>query len=444
MGEQALYEAFQSLKAATKEEALSVGEDYMGSYGDQPRAKEVLLQMSQTSLVLLNFPKAASYMATYGQKYPNDPNSKELLEQAAGLYSGIGKTNESFLIYQMLGQTEKGLAALAQWGKWEELESKASQVSGLTGLYYQGLSQVRSSKKEEGLQLLTRAFGTSPKNDEERTFWSHAGVIITENEIKLFFEKSKLTGFSMDLLQSLLEKYQTIMGISQNVIANGAGLWKLAALSLNANTNYLFSQYLERAPAPNGVSMEQFKKIITPQVAQYRASAQQGFITCFSVGEENEIASGFVRSCAQHALWSEKKESFQMRASRLPASLASEKIKLEIKNNPRSSELIKKLAAEQMLNQNESGALTLLIRARDLDPEAADIDSLKAVAWLRLGAQNNAMESVQAALSKNANEPLALAIKKKMFTQYGYKKKMALLGNIQPKSKSPYNNLIPK
>lgn len=441
MGEQALFEAFLSLKAATKEQALDIGEDYMGTYGNNARAKEVLLSMSQLSLVLLNFHRAAGYMAAYAQKYPNDPSSKELLEQAAGLFAMSGQTNQAYSIYQMMGQPNKGITNLAQWGKWTDLEKRASQMRGLSGLYYQGLAQIRSGKEQEGIQMMKRVLESSPSSEEEKEFWSHAGVIMAENAAKEFYRRTKQANFTMEKLQQLLEQHQFVTSVTQNVIASGTGLWRLAALSIDANINNQISTFLSKMPPPSGVGAAQFKKIIAPQVQQYQSAANQSFATCLDAGEENEITSGFILACRTKTLWSEDKDSFVMRVSRLPSSTTSSAVRDQLKSNPRSSETIKKYAAERISAQDEATALLLLTRARDLDPNSADIESLKAVAWLRLGANVNAMTSAKEALAKDPSEPLALQVKRFLFTRYGYKKKLASLGISK---KSPYNNLLPR
>lgn len=444
MGEQALYEAFLSLKAGTKEQALDIGEDYMATYGTNPRAKEVLLQMSQLSLVMLDFVRAASYMAAYAQRFPNDPSSNELLEQAASLFAMAGKTDQAYSIFQMLGQKNRGVAVLSQWGRWNELEKRATQINGFLGVYYQGLAQFRSGKEQEGLQMMRKVLESSASTDEEKELWSHAGVILAEDAARSFYQNTKPGVFSMDVLQGILEQHQFITSITQNVVSNGGGIWRLAALSIDASINNHLSQFLNKAPAPAGVNLAQFKKIIEPQVAQYKANATQSFSTCLEVGEENEIASGFVLACRNHSLWTEEKDTFQMRTTRLLASSNSSALREQIKANPRSSELIKKYAVERMAAKDESTALMLLTRARDLDPASAEIDALKGIAWLRLGASVNAMLAAKEALAKDASEPSALEVKKVLFKRFGYAKKLALLNANGGGKKSPYNNLIPR
>lgn len=441
MGEQALYEAFVSLKSATQEKALDVGEEYIGTYGHYPRAKDVLLQMTQLSLVLLNFSKAATYMATFSQKFPNDENAKSLLEESAQLFDSIGKSDSAYAAFQILGRPERGLASYAQWGQWSKLEEKAAQIPGLSGLYYQGLSHIRTGKGEQGIQLLKRAFEVSPNNEEEQQSWSHAGIILIETELNQFMKISKFKGFTMETLQNLIGSYQSISSISESIINNGIGLWRLAALSLNANINYYFANILEKAPAPPGIALNQFKNVIAPQVSQYRSVASQGYAACLSVGEENEIASGYVVGCRKKSFWNEAKEQFKMRASR---SLASDSvINKQLIQNPRSSELIQKLAAKQISINNEAMALASLTRAKELAPNSASVESLRALALLRLGGQNLSMLATNEALKLDPQDPLALAIKMSLLKKFGYTKKLSQLNKNNFNTKSPYIHLIP-
>lgn len=442
MGEQALYEAFLSLKAASKEKALDIGEEYMATYGNNSRAKEVLLQMSQLSLVFLDFVKAASYMATFGQKFSNDPSSNALLEQAALLYAMSGKTNESFIIYKMLGQPERGAKVLSQWAQWSALESQASQISGLSGIYFQALAQIRQGKLQSGIPLMKRVLSISPNSEEEKDKWSHAHIIVMEDAISQFKQATQVTPFTTQVLQSILEQQQLVSSIAQNVVSNGSGIWKLAALALDSSTNEQLAHFLKSTPPPSGFSPDQFKKVVGPQVTQLESNASNGFTMCAQVAEENELASGYVSSCRERKPWSEKTESFSMQGSRQIASLSKSPLKEKLMTNPRSSQLIKEFAVTTMESKDEPTALLLLTRARDLDPSSADVESLMSLAWYRMGAFANSMSSVKEALSKDPQDSLALSIKRELFKKFGYKKKLAELNSLKGVKKNPYIRLI--
>ncbi len=442
MGEQALFEAFISLKSGTKEQAFGVGEEYMATYGDNPRAKDVLLQMSQLSLVLLDFVRAASYMATYGQKYPDDPTSKSLLEQAASLYSMSGKTDKTFVIYKMLGQASRGATVLSQWGQWSELERQASQISGLSGIYFQGLAQVRLGKRQEGMSMMKRAFSSPPSTPEEQEYWAHAGVMLMEDAVSQYDQLTKVKPFTMQALQAILEQQQIISTIAQSVIQQGVGIWKLAAISFDANISYNLSQFLKRTPPPSGFSADQFKKVVAPQIKQYETNAESGFASCLEVAEQNELASGFVISCRNRSFWSEVKENYLMRSSRQIASSNATSLRQKLKASPRSSELIRAYAVDRIENKDEPMALLMLTRARDLDPNSSEVDSLMSLAWLRLGAYSQSMASLKEAIAKDPNDPLAIDIKKTLFKKFGYKKKLLQVSQLKLSKKNRYIHLI--
>ncbi|MBX2986982.1 MAG: tetratricopeptide repeat protein [Bdellovibrionaceae bacterium] len=407
MGEQALYEAFTSMKAEARREAYDIGEEYIASYEKNPRAKEVLLALSQLSLIMLDYQRAASYMGTYAQKYPQDTNARTMALQAAQIYENLGSTREAMTAYQMAGDSNAALKMLFKFGDWAELNKAAASVSGLSGQYYQGMSLFRSGNQQAGLSLLRRVAESSGSSPDEKEMTAHAAVMVAEAELAAFKSQGRGQTFSAALLQSKASQYQGISAHLQAAVGSGGGRWVIGALYNLGRLNRDFADFLKAAAPPAGMAPAQLQQLVQGQVKGYEQVAQENFATCLKLAEENEIPTGYVQGCRARNDIAETSEFTPWpKSSRAPANVPAD-LAAGLRKDPRSPELLRRLAASEIRSGQSSRALLVLSRAAEIAPNDSLNESYLGVAYLNLKQYGYAQNAFQQALSKNPSDPLA-------------------------------------
>ena len=406
MGEQALYEAFVSLKAQSQPQAFEIGEEYVGSYEKSPRAKEVLISLSQLALVILDHARAASYMATFAQKYPQDPNAKAFSTQAALIYDYTGDLSKAAVAYQLSGDTTSILKSYFRSQQWNELNRLASKYPGVRGQYYQGISLVRLNNPA-GYGLLERVARGSANDNEEKEMIGHAGVVVGEKMLAQFRATAMNQAFSAGLIQQKSADYQNISSYLQASVNSGAGTWTVGGLYNLAVLNRLFVSFLKTAKPPAGMDPAQLQQAMAGQIQTYEKTAGETLAQCKKVAEENQLFTGYVKGCRDNILITEASEFQQRRSvSRMPAS-ESPALQAELKANPRSATVLQKIAEQDIKGGQSLRALLVLSRAGELAPNDALNESYTGIAYMNLNMYVEAQAAFKNALQKNPDDALA-------------------------------------
>lgn len=425
VGENALLEAFTSLKANNDFKAFEVGEQFLGQFANSPKAKEVLLSMAQMALVTADYRRAAGYLGAFSQKFSSDPSAKEYAQQSALLYEQLGDSEEAVQMYSQLGQNESAARVLFMAGQWSELDKVASKLSGLQGAYYQGIATYRRNPGTDALNLLRKASQQSARDDAEKNMLGHASFIIALQELNQFKSFGKGQPFTPQLLQQKIKALQEFERQMQTVMNLGVGRWAIASLSMIGQAHLDFVGFLKNAPTPAGMTREQLGKVLSPQIANYSQSAKSYFIKCMESAESYDIFTRFVESCrtmgAVTVDESQETRTILKAGQGMPAEIDG--IRKSLYKDPRNLQLLQRLAESFVRAKDFPAAFVVLSRMLEINPADAAITAQVGMVYLYMNQLDLAAGTFQESLKKDPRQVRALAGLAGMYQKFKFNKK---------------------
>ncbi|MFZ3229796.1 MAG: tetratricopeptide repeat protein [Pseudobdellovibrio sp.] len=427
IGETALFEAFVSLRSANDEKVFSVGEDFLGTFPNSARGKEILLSMAQMSLVTVDFSKASKYLIAYAQKYPQDSQAKGFLTQAALISEQIGYFDEAILAYRSLGQLDKVALFLEKSGHWNELLQEAPKLSGVKSLYYSALANLKLNKKEESLNLFRRLVQQSSNNDEEKEMIGRAGYSVAENEINEFKETGKKELFTPQSLKARIAMHQDIERSLQNIISLGVGKWTIGALYLSGKLNTEFTLFLRQAAPPTGMTQQKLANVLAPQIKNYQSLADVAFNKCMSVAEGNDVFTDVVFACRSRS--AEAKIDSKPMRQRTIASTNPELInaRKNLYKSPRDLNILASLARNLVKLGDYSQALATTSRMIEYEPNNMNWLAEAGVVYIYLNEVELAVATFKETLKKSPQDKTALWGLAGIYKKYGFLKQASIL-----------------
>ncbi|MBL7544027.1 MAG: tetratricopeptide repeat protein [Bdellovibrionaceae bacterium] len=437
LGENALFEAFTALKAQNDEKAFEIGEDFIASFPKSAKAKEILLTMTQMALVSMDLKRAQRFLTAFSQKFPDDEKSSVYLQQAALIAEQRGDLEEAANLFARTGNVEKQAQMLFLDANWLELQKVASRISGSKGIYYSGLSMYRQGKKQEGLNLLRRLQNFSSNDFEAKSEIAHAGYIISYEDSISFESVGSASDFTPQVLKQKIQVFQEVDKQIQEVIKLGIGRWALAALYLEGKLNQQMVHYLSNVKTPSGMTSEQIRKVLDPQIKKYRDNTNSIFSQCLVTAEENNIFTSFVQGCRSQgaSLITEDKDikrNFKS-SSRTLASEAYTQIRRQIYREPRNVKVIYPLVKIYIQQGDYSSAFATLARLQELEPTNQTLKAEMGVVSLFMNNLDEAYNFFQDAYAADSANKTAIWGLKALYKKFNYTKKLAI---VAAKSKS--------
>lgn len=437
LGENALLEAFTSLKVQNDEKTFEVGEDFLASFGKSPRAKEVLLTMTQMALISVDIKRAQKFLTAYAQKFPEDENTQNYLQQAAIIAEQSGDLSEAARLYKITGNIDKQTQILFLDSNWNELQNVASRIAGPRGLYYSGLAMYRLGKKQEGLNLLRRLQNLSANDFETKNQIAHASYIVSYEDLQLFKNVSARSGFTPQILKQKIQAFQEVDKQIQGVIKLGIGRWALAALYLEGKLNQEMIKYLSNVPVPQGMSPQQLQKVLDPQIKKYQANANTLFAQCMLTAEANDVFTLFVDGCRTKGSVIITEDKDIQKSFKIPirnmASVNYTKIRQQIYKDPRSVKALYPLVRSYVQQGDYASALATLTRLQEIEPQNQTWKAEMGVVSLYMNKLDEAFGYFQEAYSKDSSNKTAIWGLKSLYKKFNYSQKM---GKFIAKAKS--------
>ncbi|MGE0526369.1 MAG: tetratricopeptide repeat protein, partial [Bdellovibrionales bacterium] len=424
LGESALLEAFVSLKAGQDPAALKIGSQFINQYGDSDKAKTVLSHMIQLALAMADFDKAATYLAAYSQKYPNDESSSKFALTAAQFFEATGDVDRAAQVYAATGDSVRAADIYFKSQKWTELQKISPKVPGKKGLYYQGLALYRSGDKAGGLKLLERAF-TAEGSDEEKEYTAHAGYLLALNMYGKFLQTASRGLSAITDIKAKAAALAETDKILWRTIELGVGPWVIAALQMQAVMSYQFANFLRKGPAPKPLTAEQYNQLVKAQIETYVKNAQTAFGRCVSVAEEANVFSEFIESCRGKKLALVNESGGGAGAMRRPASKASVAPQLHAKllKDSQNISLLNELAQSYLRAGDYPQANAIYRRILEVKPDDAEALASIGVVHLYMGSWENAYDYFEQAQKHEPKNATAQYGKAALFKRFGYKDK---------------------
>ncbi len=403
VGETALFEAFNSLRAGADDKFYEVGEQYLAQFGTNVRAKDILNQMIKMSLVTVELGRAGQYMQIYASKYPGDAQAGHYLQQSVLLLELTGQADEAIEANLHANNSSRAVFLAAKFGRWPKVQQISAGLSGGVGLYYQGLSFWRQGKKVEGLGLLQRSFsdrsGQAPKDLQ-----AHAGIILAESQIEELAALER-ESFSIPILQKILEVSKNTNQTLQEVLQKESGRWSVASLAVMGRLNSEIAGFLAKASPPPGLPVPAFRKLIDPRVAEYLQAAKIANTRCLDLSQKEAIPSEYIRMCrGRGTVVTELSEMKISPVGGHPAVAMSSEIRLKLLKAPKAMDV---LAQALQLNESQNnfyGAYAISSRMTEIDPQSAQSWSDLGRAALKVAARDEAIEAFRRSLKLNTSQ----------------------------------------
>lgn len=420
IGEPALFEAFVSLRSSNDEKAFSVGEDFLGTFPDSPKSKEILLSMTQMALVTVDFSRASKYLIAYAQKFPQDSQSKGFLTQAANISEEIGFLDEAILAYKGLGQTDKVAALLNKGGNWPELLQTAPKLGGVKSLYYSAIANLKMNKKNEAINLFRRLVQQTASSEEEKDMVGRAGYAVAENDINEFKISGQKESFTPQSLKARIALHQEIERSLQSIIALGTGKWTIGALYLSGRLNTEFTSFLKQAKPPTGMTAQKLAGVLAPQIKNYQDLADGAFGKCISAAEANDVFTDVVFACRTRS--SEAKIESRPMRNRSIASVNPEltKARKNLYKNPRDMNTLNSLTANLIKTGDYPQALSTTSRIIEYDPNNANHLAEAGVIYMYLNEVDLAVSTFKETLKKSPQDRTALWGLAGIYKKFGF------------------------
>ncbi len=445
IGEKALLEAFSSLKASHDLKAYTVGEQYLGQYPTGAQAKDILNSMIQMALATVDYVRVAKYMTVYGATFTNEPVSQDYLLQSAQINEQIGELDKAAESYSLLGrhQDEARMYMLAR--KWKSLIQVASRISGLEGRYYQGLALYRGGKKQDGLLMLRRVLEEEASSPLSREMATHAGIIVSEHDIKSFESMGARKTFSVELLKQKMESLREIDSRLQMGISRGAGSWVVANFYLLGKLSQNFSIYLSKVKIPNELKSAQFVQTLQQQSKMYSQAATTHFRNCIKTAEDNDVFTNYVKACrsAGKINLSESQEV----TPRLKAGKSDTEVIIKIRKNlvqtPRSQNLLNEYVVALLKEKNYAEAAVVVRRKIEIEPEQAENYAMLGVVNMFMNQFDESVVSFKEALQRETLNATALYGMFGLYKNFEFKNKSAQLMPLLKQASKPKTIIHP-
>jgi TolA-binding protein len=408
LGEQALFEAFASLRAKGDPGVYELGEEYVATYPNTARGKEVYLSLTQIALERFEYQKAARYLAGYAEKYPSDSNARAFAEQAGFIFATLGQWKESSTSYEIAGNMDKALEVLARSKNWKLLQQKAQKVSGALGAYYQGLALWRQGDQANSLRLFEQVMNASPSSPEMAMKVGHAAVIVGQSALPMFLKDASGQIISQEFLQKKTEEYVRISQAAEKAIQSGGGRWMMGGYYLLAQIQRGFIQILRTARPPAGVSTQQLQAALQPQVESYQQALKELLTQVQQAALQNRLVTRYTQGVLSGQGVTEEQEASS--PVKLAVGAVSESLASRIKQNPKDLNNIMAVSGQLLAEQKNGTALMLLFSAMEWASEDPELIAHIAAAFYVSGDRDQAETYARMALNKRQDHSLALIV----------------------------------
>lgn len=408
LNEPALYEAFLSAKSRKDPKTYSIAETYIAKFPASEKSKAINLELIQMALRSADFRLAGRYLEVYATRYPSDPETKNYLAQAEMIYSKLQSIDDLKRIVNKTGHREEITKLLFEQKNWTELAKEASQLQGLSGSYYQGIALYRRGDRQTSLGLLNRAAEANPNSPYEQQNAAHASFIVAQLEFEKLKSKMKPQVLSPALLKSTVNEVQSLENSLRRVLNLQQGRWVVGSLYLLGQTQLELARFFQNGQAPQGLTVDQLRKALAPQIQKAQEQAKEYFTQCKQIANEQKILTGFTRGCLQpNQIINEENEFLVTSRNLISNDQSLSPLRQSIANQSKDDKAWMRLAEKLFRNRAYADSYLVLSQLVENVPDSADGWAALGVVQLHVGKMDSAIESFKRALSFNANQTLA-------------------------------------
>lgn len=448
LGDRALFEAFNSLKAKKDPGAYIPGEELLIKHGSSKYAKDVTMEMGKMALLTADFRRAAKYFEIYSTKYPKDPESRKLLQNAAQMRETMGDFEQARNDYLALGDRVAVARVDFSSNQWSKLVGSAKSVGGMQGSYYMGIASYRMNNVGNAQNFLKQTAANRGSSFEEKTWRAHALYLLSMEAMKRYKQIQLEAGKEAQAVQAKTQILTTLTSQLNQVIQSGNGRWSIAALYGLGQVNKEFADFIKRAPIPAGLTpdqINQYKAAIGQQAKTYETTSNKFFNECVKNAEKFEVFTNFVKGCQSQGqiLVDEESETQILIQAAENTPPSTFQIRKKLYDESRNPDLLLKLA--QAYAEGRDYAMSVLIcdRILEIQPQYAAAHALKGTNYMFMNNLELAFDSYKKALKISSSQPTAAWGIAALYKEFNFKSKVGAAIEKAKRSGSPSSPVHP-
>jgi len=426
LGQQALFEAFNSLKAKQDPELFDVGEAFLDQHPDSDYAKEVASSMATLAINTASFDRAARYLARFADKYPQEKESLEFRRTAAMLFERQGDFKRARTQYMKLGDKPSIARMDLAVNDWPRLEV-SSRESGLPeSRYWYAIALWRQRKYQEAIPILKElAENKSVPVDQS----GHAKFLLAQLALERFRSIEMKSAEDQQALMEKVKAFQALSAELQSLIKSGAGRWAIAGLYALGQAYYDLGRFIADSPIPPGLSDQDKATYIAElnkQASTYIVEAEKVFATCIEAAETNDVFTHYVDGCRAKGRKVVREEDDLARPQAKAAGAEPPRaraIRKRLLADSKNIDLLYELAQTYVQADQPQTAAGIFARILELEPGSSRARASIGVCALYLNDFDAAYDSFKKALEMNDTDPTALWGLAGLYKHFGFKLK---------------------
>lgn len=432
LGDQALYEAFVSLKNKKDPAAFGPGEQLLTKHGDSKYAKVVVADLGQMALSMADYARAAKYFESFARTYPKDAESPGLLKSAAKMRELMGQFPEAAADYFEVGLRQDSANQYVMAQDWTQVAQilSANSDESIKTQFWLGLALYRQGKLEASRGILLRASKLPAKTFEQKSMVAQASFILASMELQAYKGLTLESGNETVVTKKKVETLNRLTKLFQDVISYGQGKWTIASLYELGRAHNEFAEFIKKASVPAGLSPEQttqFRQIIQQQSSQFATKANDFFTSCLTNAEKFEVFTNFVRGCQSKGTLDVEESADESLAVKALDVYPPETVEIRKKLLSDSKNRALYLRLGQIYLQNKDYRMARLIFSNMTEMFNPDYEAQAeiGVTMLYLNQWDQAADNFKEVLKKAPKQPLALYGLAGLYAQFGLQGRLA-------------------
>jgi tetratricopeptide (TPR) repeat protein len=420
-------------------EMEKAGAELLNDYGNSKYAKEVLPALAEQALRVSQLEVAAGHYEKYARTYPEGEAADDLLEGAAQIRAELGQFAEAMSDYERLtkqgdeGRRPNWYAAIAkiaaQSGDWRRAEDAAlaiadNGVHGVLANAIAGEAALRTAKTDVATERLGAAIAAAGKGrgGEDSAEWLARAQYLLGEIVRQDFERVQFgVGDEGTVLQNKFALLDELQATYVAAVQVGEPEWAMGSLYRIANAYKQAADFLDNAPAPQGISPDeekQYRAALAERSGPMRKQGQDALDTCKKKAKELDAFNRFTKACVNGAQVNDDDDKPRPR----PPGVAipnREALEAKLVESPKDTGTLTQLIRAAIQVKDYPLAKLLAGRALEIDEKSTTLHNLQGVAYVGSNDMQSGAVSFKKAIKLDSKNSAALANLGTLYALYG-------------------------
>lgn len=436
----ALFQAFVIARdRRNMADMTAVGRQLLDEYAGQKVTREVLPSLAEQSMRVSQMEQAASYYEEYARRYPEGEAADDLLDGAAQIRDQLGEYAAAMSDYERLtkqgdeGRRPLWLAKLAETalkaGDWRRAEEAALQIAdngahAVLANAIAGEAALRTGKPDVAAERLAAAVSAASRGrgTEDGPEWVGRAQYLMGEIVRADFDRVQFRpGEEGAVLQEKFQLLEELQATYVEAIKAGDPEWAMGGLYRIASATRQAAEFLETAPAPQGISADeekQYRAALAERAAPLKKQAQDALEQCRNQAKKLDAFNRFTKACVTGSAVQDDADSPRARPPGV-AIPGREQMEQKLVDNPKDIATLQQLIRAAIQVRDFPLAKLLAGRAIELDEKNASLHNLQGVAYAGINDMQSAAASFKKALRVDARYAPALANLGTLYALYG-------------------------